>query len=260
MASTRELLDFAIDVATQAGQQALGYYRSGVTVEWKPDQSPVTAADRACEELLRRSIEHHFPDHAIVGEELGETDRDSRHRWFIDPIDGTQSFIRGVPLWGVLLGLEIDADMVVGVVNLPALGEIVTAATGLGCSRNGRPTRVSAVGRLDQALVAFTDPRALASRRPDAWARLQARTRLQRGWGDCYAHCLVATGRAEVALDPIVSAWDCAPLLPILREAGGTFTDWDGRVTIDGGSAISTNGGLFEEVMRVINGQGISTE
>ncbi len=250
--TTREFLDFALDAAAQAGSLALASFRIGVAVEWKPDRSPVTAADRGAEELLRRLIERRFPDHAIVGEEMGQSDRDSRHRWIIDPIDGTQSFIRGVPLWGVLLGLEIDGEMVVGVVNLPALGEVIAAATGLGCRWNDRPARVSAVDRLDRALLSCTDTADLARRRPDAWAWLQARTRMQRGWGDCYGHCLVATGRADVMLDPMMSAWDCAPLLPILREAGGTFTDWDGRATIYGGNAISTNGKLFEEVMAVI--------
>lgn len=254
MSSLQSFLDFALDAADQAGRLALGYFRTGVAVEWKPDRSPVTAADRGVEELLRRLIEQRFPDHAIVGEELGQTDRDASHRWIIDPIDGTQSFIRGVPLWGVLLGLEIDGEAVAGVVNLPALGEVVSAATGLGCRINNRQARVSAVDRLDEALVCCSDAADIARRRPDAWARIQSRVRLQRGWGDCYGHALVATGRADVMLDPIVHAWDCAALLPILREAGGTFTDWDGAATIYGPNAISTNGRLFDAVMREVRG------
>jgi histidinol-phosphatase len=254
MASTRELLDFAIDAARGAGRRALEYYHAGVDVEWKPDRSPVTAADRAAEAWLRAAIERRFPDHAIVGEELGETDRDSGHRWFIDPIDGTQAFIRGVPLWGVLVGLEIAGDPVLGVVHLPALDETVAAATGLGCTCNGRPARVSTVDRLDQALLTYTDVADLLQHRPDAWRRLQRATRLQRGWGDCYGHALVATGRAEIMLDPVVHPWDSAPFLPILREAGGSFTDWDGRPTIHGGHAISTNGRLLEAVLALVRG------
>lgn len=256
MASTRELLEFALDAAAAAGRRALEFYRAGVAVDWKPDRSPVTAADRAAEALLRAAIERRFPHHAIVGEEFGEADRDSSHRWFIDPIDGTQSFIRGVPLWGVLVGLEVRGEMVVGVAHLPALDETIAAASGLGCTWNGRPARVSPVERLDEALLAYTDAADLGRRRPDAWARLQRATRIQRGWGDCYGHCLVATGRADVMLDPVMHAWDCAPFLPILREAGGTFTDWDGRPTIHGGHAISTNGRLFAQVMALVRDGG----
>jgi myo-inositol-1(or 4)-monophosphatase len=248
----QEFLDFAVDAATQAGRIALGHYRTGVDVEWKADRSPVTVADRVVEELLRKRIEHRYPDHGIVGEEGGEVRRDATRRWIIDPIDGTQSFIRGVPLWGVLIGLEVGGEMIVGVVSMPAVNETVSAAKGLGCRLNGHPVHVSGVERLDEALVVYTDSHELARRRPAAWATLQARSRLQRGWGDCYGHLLVATGRADVMLDPVMSPWDCAPLLPILGEAGGTFTDWEGQATIYGGHAISTNGRLFDEVMKTI--------
>ena len=252
MTSTHDLLDFAVDAARQAGEVALSLFQSGVGVEWKSDGSPVTVADRAAEELLRQLIERRFPDHAVFGEELGETSRDSTHRWIIDPIDGTQSFIRGVPLFGVLVGLEISGEMAVGVARFPALDETVSAATGRGCSWNSRPARVSRVSRLADAAVTCTSAAHLGRVRPKAWARLQEATRLQRGWGDCYGHCLVATGRADIMLDPVLSPWDCAALLPILREAGGTFTDWTGQPTIDGGNGISTNGLLFDAVMTIV--------
>lgn len=252
--STRELLEFASAAVRQAGEFTLTYFQRGASAEWKADGSPVTVADRGAEQLLRTLIEDRFPDHAIVGEEFGETDKDSPHRWFIDPIDGTQSFIRGVPLYGVLMGLEIAGETVVGAVCFPGLHEIVAAARGLGCHWNGRAARVSTVARLGDAVLAYTDCRDLALRRPNDWDRLQAATRLQRGWSDCYGHCLVATGRADVMLDPIMNPWDCAALLPIVVEAGGTFTDWEGRQTIHGGSALSTNGALFDEVMRLVVG------
>ena len=252
MTSTHDLLDFAIDAAWQAGQMTLSCFQADVDVEWKSDASPVTVADRTAEELLRRLIERRFPDHAVFGEEFGETDRDSTHRWIIDPIDGTQSFIRGVPLYGVLVGLEIAGEMVLGVACFPALDEMVAAATGHGCSRNGRPARVSTANQLADAVLSFTSVAHLDRLRPRAWARLQQATRVQRGWGDCYGHCLVATGRADVMLDPVLSPWDCAALLPILREAGGTFTDWTGHPTIEGGNGISTNGLLFDQVMAIV--------
>lgn len=250
--STRTYLEFAIDAAWRAGRLTLAHFQTGVSVDWKADASPVTIADRSAESLLRQLIEARFPDHAIVGEELGASDRDSTHRWILDPIDGTQSFIRGVPLYGVLVGLEIAGEPVVGVACFPALNEIVAAGAGLGCEWNGRPARASATARLADAVVVYSDAADLGRRRPRAWARLQAETRVQRGWGDCYGHCLVASGRADIALDPIMSPWDCAALVPILREAGGTFTDWTGRASIDGGHAISTNGVLFDQLMEVV--------
>lgn len=252
MTSTRDLLDFAIDAASQAGRVTLASFQTGVAVERKADASPVTVADRAAERLLRQLIERRFPDHAIFGEEFGEADRDSTHRWIIDPIDGTQSFIRGVPLYGVLVGLEIAGDMVVGVANFPALSEMVAAATGHGCTWNGRPAHVSTTDQLADAAVSFTSSSNLSRLRPSVWERLQRETRIQRGWGDCYGHCLVATGRTDIMLDPVLSPWDCAALLPILREAGGTFTDWAGNATIDGGNGISTNSALFDQVMTIV--------
>jgi len=246
-------LDFAVDAAWQAGQLTLAHFRTGVAVEWKSDDSPVTIADRKAEELLRHMIESRFPDHAIVGEEFGETDKDSDYRWIIDPIDGTWSFIRGVPLYGVLIGLEIKGETVVGVIHLPGLGEMVAAAEGEGCRWNGRPAHVSSVSHLNQALLVYTDNGEFAAQgRADTWARLREATHIQRGWGDCYGHCLVATGRAEVMLDPAMSIWDAGALLPVLREAGGSFTDWRGNTTIYGGSAFSTNSILFDEVIEIM--------
>jgi histidinol-phosphatase len=249
----RTLLDFAADAAWQAGQLTLGHFQTALAVEWKGDNSPVTAADRGSEQLLRRMIEQRFPDHAIVGEEFGETDRDSQYRWIIDPIDGTRSFVRGVPLYGVLIGLELAGEAVLGVVNFPALREMVAAAKGEGCRWNGRPARVSAIASADQSLLLYTDAAEFARQvRSRTWDRLQAATHTQRSWGDCYGHCLVATGRAEVMLDPVLSVWDAAPLLPILEEAGGTFTDWNGVPTIHGRNGMSTNGHVLGHILKLM--------
>jgi histidinol phosphatase-like enzyme (inositol monophosphatase family) len=251
-----DLLDFAMDAAWQAGQSTLAHFQTGVSVEWKQDRSPVTVADREAEKLIRKLVEKRFPGHTVLGEEMGELgnpDGDSTHRWIIDPIDGTQSFVQGVPLYGVLLALEISGEMVLGVANFPALAEMVAAARGLGCRWNGRAARVSNVSRLEEALVCFSEPANLEKEgRERFWASLKESTRIRRGWGDCYGHCLVATGRAEMMLDPIMSLWDCAALQPILEEAGGTFTDWNGNPTARAGNAISTNGALFEPVMELM--------
>jgi histidinol phosphatase-like enzyme (inositol monophosphatase family) len=252
MVSTREYLDFATDAAFQAGQLTLAHFQTGVAVDRKRDASPVTVADRGGEELLRALIGKRFPDHGLYGEEMGESENDSTHRWIIDPIDGTQSFIRGVPLYGVLLGLEIDAEMVVGVCYLPALGEMLAAGRDEGCRWNGREARVSEVDVMSAAVVSLTEPGSLDEAPHGAfWQKLKRAARVVRGYSDCYGHCLVATGRCEIMLDPIMNPWDCAALMPIVEEAGGTFTDWRGERTVYGGSAMSTNGVLFDALMEL---------
>ena len=249
MTGLSDYLEFAIDAAWQAGRSTLAHYQTGVAVERKRDQSVVTVADRAAEQLIRKLIAQRFPDHAIVGEEFGADDGRSSHRWFVDPIDGTTTFVRGVPFFGVLLGLEIDRAPRVGVAYFPALDEMVSAAIGLGCRWNGRRARVSGVSSLKEAALVYTDAREVQRRLGDDWRGLLAGTAVQRGWGDCYGHALVATGRADVMLDPRMNPWDCAALIPILLEAGGQFTDWCGRVVVDGGDAVSTNGALHGPVL-----------
>lgn len=243
------ILDFAIDAAWQAGRRTLAHFQTGVAIDRKEDGSPVTIADREAEQLLRRLIGSAFPDHAIVGEEFGGDRREAAHRWLIDPIDGTNAFARGVPFYGVLLALEIDGVPAVGVAYFPALDEMIAAAHGLGCYWNGRRARVSGVSSLEEACIVYTDGRELAARLGADWDELRASTAIQRGWGDCYGHCLVATGRADVMLDARMNPWDCAALVPILEQAGGRFTDWRGRVTINGGDAVSSNGRLHDEMI-----------
>lgn len=237
-------LEFAMEAAWAAGQSTLAHFQTGVDVERKSDASPVTVADRTAERLLRERIGARFPDHAILGEEYGAAGANERYRWVIDPIDGTQSFIRGVPFYGVLVGLEIDGVPRVGVCHFPALGETFAASAGGGCWWNGRRARVSSVERLEDASVGYSDTRMLSKRMGEGWPRLQQATRVQRGWGDCYGHCLVASGRLDVMLDPAMNPWDCCALVPILAEAGGRFTDWTGASRVDGGDAFSTNGRL----------------
>jgi histidinol phosphatase-like enzyme (inositol monophosphatase family) len=248
-----DLLEVAVAAAQAGGERTLAHFNVGTAVDWKADGSPVTAADREAEAVMRRIIAAAFPAHAILGEEEGETPGAADTRWIIDPLDGTRTFVRGVPLYGTLVGVEVAGEPVVGVIHLPALGETVAAARGLGCTWNGRPCRVSAVDRLDRALVVVTEERA-ARARSGAWDRLVARSELQRTWADCYGYALVATGRAEVALDPIMNVWDCAALLPVVEEAGGRFTDWSGRRTIRGGEAVATNAALHAEVLRLLGG------
>jgi len=252
-AELRPLLDFAVELAHDAGNITYRHFKGSFVAERKADNSFVTVADRETEKYLRASIEKSFPDDAILGEEEGEKPGGSNRRWILDPIDGTYSFVHGVPLYGVLIGLEVDDEPVLGVVNLPALNEVVYAARGIGCFWNDAPARVSATESLSDALLLATD---FGTCEQYGFGRaaelLQRQVHARRTWGDAYGHVLVATGRADIMLDPIMNVWDCAALLPILEEAGGTFTDWKGQKTIRGGNAISTNGALFGLVMAAI--------
>lgn len=250
----RALLDFAVELAGTAGAITYRHFKGSFVAERKSDNSFVTVADRETEKYLRASIEKVFPDDGILGEEEGEKPGRSNRRWILDPIDGTYSFVHGVPLYGILIGLEIDGEAVLGVVNLPALDELVYAASGLGCYWNNVAASVSSTKSLSEALLLATDFGACEEYGfGQAAAILQRQAQARRTWGDAYGHVLVATGRADIMLDPIMNVWDCAALLPILEEAGGTFTDWNGERTIRGGNAISTNGALVDSVMAVIN-------
>jgi len=249
----RELLGFAVMLARGAGEITLQYFRRQPETSRKSDGSFVTIADREAESYLRRQIAETFPDDGILGEEEGELAGRSGRRWIVDPIDGTFAFVHGVPFYGVLIALEIENEMKVGVVNIPPLGELVSAAKGCGCFLNGEAAHVSTTTKLDEALLLCTDFKAADKYGFKArMDQLQRCAKVSRTWGDCYGYVLVATGRADVMLDPVMNLWDCAPLLPILEEAGGTFTDWRGVRTVDGGNSIATNGLLFAEVMQIV--------
>ena len=257
MATFREHLDFAVETAYLAGRLTLGHFRTGLAAEYKGDDSPVTAADRAAEELMRGRIERRYPQHAIVGEEYGEKQVEgASHRWLIDPIDGTKSFVRGVPLYGVLIGLEVEGTCVAGAAYFPALDEMVFAAAGEGSYWNGRRCRVAATASLDRSVVSFTDAGSFERYgRAEAWRRIAAATYYRVGWSDAYGHALVATGRLELMLDPVMSPWDCGPFPVILREAGGYFGDWSGNETAYGDEGLSTTRTLLPQVLALVGGE-----
>ena len=257
-ADIRARLSRAIDLALAAGEITLQYFQQrNYEIERKSDHSPVTVADRAAESLMRERIVRDFPHDAIIGEEFGETEGTSGYRWILDPIDGTKSFIFGVPLYGTMVGVECEGRSVAGVVNVPALGECVYAAVGTGCHyrRQGAAdvrTRVSSTRRLEAGLLLTSQIDSFAARgAADAFLQLQRKAYVTRTWGDCYGYLLVATGRAEVMIDPVMNVWDAAAIQPILEEAGGSFTDWQGRPTIYAGEAVGTNGLVLEEVLEI---------
>jgi histidinol-phosphatase len=243
------LLEAAIEVARLAGDVAHAYAaevaRAALGVETKADGSPVTAADRAAERRAREWIEARFPDDGILGEEFGATREGARRRWILDPIDGTASFVRGVPLWGTLVAVAEGETVLAGVACFPALGEIVAAAPGEGCWWNDGRCAVSRVDAIEGATVLTSDDRfATHAAWREPWRALAARAAVARTWGDCYGYLLVATGRAEVMVDDVMSPWDAAAVMPIVEEAGGVFTDLAGRRTAFGGSVIATNAAL----------------
>lgn len=239
------LMEAAEAVARLAGDTAMRWFKSGITVEAKGDGSPVTEADRAAEDAARAWLEARFPQDGIVGEERGTARPDAARRWFVDPIDGTKSFVRGVPLWGTLVGVAEGDTVLAGAVYCPAAGELVVAGRGEGAWDRGSRCRVSTVAGLESATVLVSDERAYGDRaKAEGWRRLGDATSVARSWGDCYGYVLVATGRAEVMVDPRMNPWDAAAVLPVIEEAGGVFTDWTGRRTAFGGDAIATNAAL----------------
>jgi len=244
--------EFAQDIAYQAGVLTLGYFKRSIEVIAKADDSPVTVADREAEAHIRRAIEAAFPDHGIIGEEWGvkEPKAGCSWRWVIDPIDGTKSFIHGVPLYTTLLGLLREEESVVGVLNVPAQNELISAAPGTGALLNGRRVRVSDTSKLGDAIGLTTDVTHLGRMHdPKLWQPLLDGCKWWRTWGDAYGHFLVASGRAEFMLDAQLAVHDCACLPIIMREAGGAFFDWNGRETVFGGHGISTNGAMRRLVL-----------
>jgi histidinol-phosphatase len=248
--SLRDLLEIAVELSEKAGEITLRYFQGQFAVETKPDASPVTIADREAEAYIRQAIESRFPDDGLIGEEFGEMRAEARRRWIIDPIDGTFSFVHGVPLYGVLIAVEQDDEPVLGVIRLPALKETVAAAKGEGCHWRGQRAQVSNTSVLSDAvcLTTGTDVKSEPGLSA-ALDRLGQTAGPARTWGDCYGYALVATGRADVMIDPLMHVWECAALLPIIEEANGRFTDWQGQRTIRGGNAVASNGLLHDQVL-----------
>ena len=244
-------LDLARKLVKEAEEPILSRFQRRIEVVKKRDNTPVTVADREAEALVRSRLAELRPDHGVIGEEHGVHLPQARFQWVVDPIDGTKAFIHGVPLFGTLLALLDGGKPVVGVIHMPALGESLWAAKGRGAWLNGSPARVSEVDDLSNALLC--DGSALTvSRSPwgAAWMRMRGEAGVSRGWGDCYGHLLVACGRAEAILDPIVSIWDVAPMGIILPEAGGRFTAVDGSESIEAGNGLSSNGRLHDRLLQ----------
>ncbi len=249
----RTRYELAIEVTQQAGQLALRYFDTALSVEWKSNQSPVTVADREAEQLLRTKLLGEFPKDGFLGEEFGETKGESGFRWIIDPIDGTRSFVRGVPLWGTLVGLEYEGEQIAGVVAIPAIRQLFRALRGDGAYRDDRRIHVSDVATLDKSHVYYSGLNwFIKGGCKDAFLDLMGRTERQRGFGDFYGFLLVAQGSGELMIDYGVHAWDVAALMPIVEEAGGQFSDWDGKPTIHRPDVLASNGKLHAEALALL--------
>jgi histidinol phosphatase-like enzyme (inositol monophosphatase family) len=260
--------ELAQKIALDAARLTLGCFRDpALRIDQKMDRTLVTEADRDAETLLRRALEARYPDDAIVGEEHGRRPGTSGWTWYLDPIDGTQAYARGVPLFGTLVAATRDGRPDLGVICLPAVGEMVHAARGLGCTwiddlrptdegwrhSPGRPARVSRCSSLGEAMFLTTWLQSYQQvGKTELFQRLSEKTGVFRGWGDCYGYALVATGRAEIMVDPVLAAWDAGPMPIILEEAGGRYTSFAGAVDFDATDGVATNGLLHDEVLALL--------
>lgn len=261
-----ERVGVCVELATQAGSATLGYFQSpDLQVERKNDDSPVTAADRAAEKIIRDELASRFPTDAILGEEFGEgsLNSDAEFRWIIDPIDGTKSFMSGVPLYSTLIGVTQNEQPIIGVILIPALGEIIVAARGLGAwhqksnlhspSPQWQRAQVSPKDKLGDALFVHSQVDGFFERGAgEIYSQLEKETYIARSWGDGYGYLLVATGRAEMMLDPIVNPWDVAAVIPVIEEAGGVCVAWNGENSAFGGNMLGCNKSLYPAVREII--------
>ena len=258
MTDASDDLALALELADLADSITLGRYRAeNLRVETKPDRTPVTEADRAVEQAIRQQLAAARPEDAVIGEEYGAgAERASRsrdRRWIVDPIDGTMSYMRGMPTWSTLIALSVEGETAVGVVSAPALPRRWWAARGLGAFADGVPIAVSSISRLDDAMLTWSgieDWDGIG--RLEAIVELGRRCWRSRGIGDAWQYMLVAEGAAEIALDPEVSVWDLAAPMVIVEEAGGRFTDLGGVRTPAGGDGIATNGLVHEAALAIV--------
>ncbi len=246
--------EVARDAADHAGRLALRYFDDKFKIEWKADQSPVTIADREAETLLRQMLLDAFPQDGFLGEEYGDTVGTSGFRWIIDPIDGTRNFVRHIPIWATLVGLEYNDEQIMGVAAVPAMGQTFRALRGDGAYRNDQRIEVSKVAKLDEALLVYSSLAwFMKAGRQEQFIDLTLRTQKQRGFGDFYGFLLVAQGSAEIMVEHGVHAWDVAAIKPIVEEAGGRFSNWDSAASIHRPDVIVSNGLLHDEVLAILN-------
>ena len=248
----QEFVDFSKALAHASGDIIKRYFRSGVAVETKDDDSPVTIADRQAEEVMREMIMKAYPDHGIIGEEFGNHNEEAEYQWVLDPIDGTKSFVSGTFLFGTLIGLMKDGQPIVGAIHHPVTSHLLVG-DGAEARLNGELVRVSATRHLRDAVLCYTDFIHVGQYQNGiAFQQLMGMTSFNRTWGDCHGYFLVATGYADVMLDPIMHLWDIVALIPVIEGAGGKITSWNGGPPLSGNGIIASNGPLHSQVLRVL--------
>jgi histidinol-phosphatase len=250
----KKFLSVARTAAQKGGERALKYFRKNVPVIKKVDRSPVTRADREAELVIRGILGKAFPTHQLCGEEFGwDKNQKADFKWWIDPVDGTRQFVRGISFWGTLIALEYRDEVVVGVIHHPTMGYTLWAAKGLGCFANGKRVHVSKIPNLKGGTFTYGGIRTIGrSAYKDKFLKLVATCHDDRGFGDCFAHVLVATGQVEAMLDPIVKPYDVAAIQICVEEAGGKFSDLKGKRSIYGGNALSSNGLVHNQVLKAV--------
>lgn len=249
----RDDLELALALAADADAISMRYFRSArLEVRTKSDLTMVSEADEGVERALRARLAAERPADGLVGEEFGSGGASER-RWIIDPIDGTANYVRGIPVWATLIGLESGGEAVLGVVSAPALSTRWWAVRGGGAFANGRRLAVSAVESIEGAHLSYDDYAGFEKHGlAEAFLELARRCVRTRGFGDFWSYMLVAEGAVDIAVEPRVALWDMAAVQPIVEEAGGRFTDLRGRATPDGGSGVATNGRIHDQVLRIL--------
>ncbi len=254
MEDMEEFKKFCNHLADESGEIIRNYFRSGVQIETKSDESPVTIADKSTEEKMRELIMKEYPDHGILGEEFGIHNKDAEYQWILDPIDGTKSFISGAVTFGTLIALMQNGAPVLGVINQPILGEFLIGDN-ITAELNDVKVKVRECNDLSQATILTTDHLNIEEFQDlGKFENLMRKVKMYRQWGDCYGYYLVATGFADLMMDPIMSVWDSMALIPVIRGAGGVITDYHGGDAVKGSSIIAASKGIHAEAIKILNG------
>lgn len=248
-----QLKDFCKLLADETGKIIRQYYRTNISIEIKSDESPVTIADKKSEEKMRELIMKEFPTHGIIGEEFGEHNTSAEYKWILDPIDGTKSFVCGVPMFGTLIALTKNDEPILGVINQPILNEYLIGDN-LSAELNGKKAEVRKCKELSSAILLASDHLTFGKyQNQPGFENLIRKVKYYRMWGDCYGYTLLANGFADIMIDPIMNKWDLAALIPVINGAGGKITDYYGNDPMKGNSIVATAGLLHDEVIKIIN-------
>lgn len=253
MNKLEDFKSFARHLSILSGEIIKGYFRTSIKVSSKPDSSPVTIADKKAEELMREEIMKEFPDHGIIGEEFGKHNPNSDYQWVLDPIDGTKSFICGAVTFGTLIALTHKGQPVLGVINQPVLNEFLVGDNNT-CELNGQKVSVRNIKKLSDTVLLTTDHLNIGKYySQEKFNELIKKVKIYRNWGDCYGYYLVATGYADVMIDPIMNIWDSMALIPVINGAGGTITDYKGGDPVKGNSIIASSPAIHDEIIKSLN-------